>query len=209
MVSCQEFIICKKFLNNCLSQSYFDEYEEDKEIRLKTYVEQIFGDNNLSNKCRNEICQKYFRYSKNELEKKVQLLANIQTGYILAPYRFPYVFSLSDYEQNIYFGIIDSYCNHSKKCDCRLVMPYCHKGEEWGQIYENLQEIFCNTTELLFLKMDKIEENLQIRKGLISKSIIRGVKIKWKSVFYQIIRNNKYSFRAFVTKDKKIIFFKK
>lgn len=206
MVSYQEFIICRNFLNDCVSPSYFVEYKEDKEIRLKTYVEQIFGDNNLSNKCRNEICQKYFRYSKNELQKRVESLANIQTGYIMASCRFPYVFSLSKYEQDIYFGIIDSYCNHSKKCDCRLVMPYYYKGQEFKQNYKNIQEIFYNTTELLFLKMDKLEENLNIRKGLISESILRGVKIKWNSVFYQIIRNNRYSFRAFVTKNKKIYF---
>jgi hypothetical protein len=208
MVSCQEFIICRKFLNNCLS-SYPNEEKDDKEERLKTYVEQIFGDNGLSDECKTEICQKYLGFSKTELENKVQSLADIQTGSMLAPCRFPYVFSLSDHEQDIYFGIIDSYCQHTKKCDCRLVMPHRHGEEEWEEIYGNLQELFDETTELLFLKMDKLEENLSLRQGLISKSIIRGAKIQWKTFFYQKIRVNKFAFRAFVTKDKKICYFSK
>ena len=208
MVSYHEFLICKNFLNICLS-SYPNEEKDDKEDRLKIYVEQIFGNNGLSDDTKTEICKKYLGFSKTELEDKVKSFKEIQTGSILASYRFPYVFSLSDHEQDVYFGIVDSYCQHTKKCDCRLVMPHRYGGEEWEEIYGNLQEIFNETTELLFLKMDKLERDLSLRQGLISKSIIRGAKIQWKTFFYQKIRLNKYAFRAFVTKDRKICYFPK
>ena len=205
MVSYNEFTICKKFLNICLIPCPNEEKDE-KEERLKIYIEQIFGDNDLSDDTKTEICQKYLGYGKTELETKVQSFEEIQTGSILASGRFPYVFSLNNHEQDIYFGIIDSYCQHTEKCDCRLVMPHCYEGKEWEEIYVNLQEIFDNTTELMFLKMDKLERSLSLRHGLISESIIRGVKIQWKTFFYQKIRLNKYAFRAFVTKDRKICY---
>jgi len=213
MVSYQEFITCKNCLFKYLSLNtkFENKYEDehDKELRLKICIQQIFYTNELSEIIQNEICQKFFGYTKDIVEYKIQSHTGMQTKNILAPNRFPYIFSLNNNERKLYFSIIDAYCQHTNNCDCSLIMPHHYEGEKWNTIYDNIQELFENTNKLLFLKMDKLEKNLGLRQGLISKSIIRGTKIQCKTFFYQNICLNKYAFHALVTKNGKICYLSK
>ncbi len=202
MVSQYDFAVVKDFLSDCLQNAHTARDLEELDMKVEVYIEQIFSDNGLSLSTKEEICLQYFGHSINKIKDLVSELKDIETGDILASCRLPYVNSLNDYERTLYFSIIDGYCPHTEKCDCRLIMPHRYKGEEWEDVYENISEICKDTTELMFLRVDKLEKNLGIRPGLIGNSICRGVKIGWKTYFYQHIRKNMYVQRASVNNGK-------
>ncbi len=120
---------CKEFLITCLPNQQGN-YDKDLEIKLSVYIDQCFGNSELSVETKTDICLKYFGHTPNELVKMTNSLEGMQTGDILSPHRFPYVFSMNEYERELYFSIIDAYCTHREKCDCCLIMPHRFKDEE-------------------------------------------------------------------------------
>lgn len=205
VASSDDFYICYDFLISIMRNN-LDIDNQDELLYL--YLEQIYGQNKFSIEIRSKLSKKCFGYSSDELLDKLSLLEGIKNRVILSTGRFIYTLGLSKYQRDIYLNLMDSFCNNQKTCKCcKLILPYKYRGIKWKELYlDGLKKIFPNAKEFLIIDTDKVEKNLGLTNGTISRVLKSGMQCSTEKYFYQKIILDKNTYHGTLNKNGKIKF---
>ena len=206
MVSYSEFTTVTKFLLSHFTLGKCD--IDEKEELLKTFISEIFSDDSkLSVEVKEEMCMIGFGLSISKIKKNTQKMCNTDTGHIMESGRYPHMLTMTEFERELYFGLVNGLCDHGdKSCECRYVIPYSHKNKDgetgWSTLLEEIWEIYPNANEFIILDIKKTEKYFNLSPKIL-ENVGRYLPVKVDNRFYQAIRKSKYAYRGYRKGDEK------